>query len=680
MPLTGRSASDKDAEFFIPEHELIRPIAAGAYGEVWLARNAIGTLRAIKIVRRNQHASVETFDREFRGLQKFEPVSRNHENLVDILTLGLLPKNAGFYYVMELAECVPITKSQVANSKDAPVSESENCYVPRTLRAELKSRGALSADEGIVLALKLAGALSHLHAHGLVHRDVKPSNILFIDGEPKLADAGLVAPTDDARSLVGTTGYIAPEGPGSAGADIYALGKVLYEAAFGKDRHEFPALPADVAARSDHQRLLELNEILLKACATDARTRYASAEEMVTDLKALRSGVSIKRRRVLRKYIKNSAWFTSSAVLVALLALGLLYESKPSRLRDFVFKTTGTRNREAAGLFQNGMTAIRDETAEGYLRAIDWFQAAIALDPEFAEAWSKLALCWLSLDNKENTAPQICKPKARQAATKALALNNSLAEPHLVLATVLMTFEWDWIGTETELRRALRIDPGPQQQLAWASFLATTGRAKEALELTQQVMRSNPEWLSQDVSLAVYLFYTDRSDDAIAEINRYLEILPNSPSPRYYLAKILWTQRNYEQAMDEWERFHILVNNTGATEAAAHNAFREVGGGSAGINAYCEVWLDQIQRDAAKQKAGTWMPPMDWTWFYMLKGDMDNAFLWWNRGLDERQPLALTAIVEPFWKPLWDDPRYDAVLHRTGLDKYYPNRLHKRTQ
>ena len=119
---------------------------------------------------------------------------------------------------------------------------------------------------------------------------MKPSNILFIGGEPKLADAGLVAAVDDARSLVGTTGYIAPEGPGTPQADLYALGKVLYEAAFGKDRQEFPALPSDVAARPDHARLLELNEIIATACAHDPQQRYASAEAMQADLRHLSEG------------------------------------------------------------------------------------------------------------------------------------------------------------------------------------------------------------------------------------------------------------------------------------------------------------------------------------------------------------------------------------------------------
>ena len=88
----------------IADHVLLGLIAVGGYGEVWLACNAVGTLRAVKIARREAHGSADSFEREFKGLQKFEPVSRSHEGLVDILTLGLLPDGAGFYYVMELAD------------------------------------------------------------------------------------------------------------------------------------------------------------------------------------------------------------------------------------------------------------------------------------------------------------------------------------------------------------------------------------------------------------------------------------------------------------------------------------------------------------------------------------------------------------------------------------------------
>ncbi len=190
----------------------------------------------------------------------------------------------------------PRTETQASYSEvGASVSglPATDSYSPRTLSAELKNRRALPADEVVALGLKLTAALAHLHTHGLVHRDVKPSNILFIGGQPKLADAGLVAAVDEARSLVGTAGYIAPEGPGTPQADLYALGKVLYEAAFGKDRQEFPALPTDVAWRPDHARLLELNAVLLKACAADARERYQSVAALASELALLQDGGSV---------------------------------------------------------------------------------------------------------------------------------------------------------------------------------------------------------------------------------------------------------------------------------------------------------------------------------------------------------------------------------------------------
>jgi len=258
----------------IPDHELIRLIGRGGYGQVWLAKNAVGTLRAIKVV---YHATFEKeahFEREFKGLQKFEPISRSHEGFVDILQLGCNEEAGYFYYVMELADGASNPKSEIRNPKEARNPNSKGMdtpetirvsgfglpssfdirhsdfYTPRTLRDDLKQRGALPLAECLTIGAKLASALEHLHAQGLVHRDIKPSNIIFVRGEPKLADIGLVTNIDDAHSMVGTVGYIPPEGPGAAQADIYSLGKVLYEIAFGKDRQDFPQLPPDYFALS----------------------------------------------------------------------------------------------------------------------------------------------------------------------------------------------------------------------------------------------------------------------------------------------------------------------------------------------------------------------------------------------------------------------------------------------
>src|SRR5206468_671644 len=116
------------------------------------------------------------------------------------------------------------------------------------------------------ISLSLTAALAHLHGHGLVHRDLKPSNIIFVDGRPKLADLGLVSGLGEARTFVGTEGFIPPEGPGTPQADLYSLGKVLYEASTGQDRQMFPAIPDAWLELSHEDDALEFHEVVLKAC------------------------------------------------------------------------------------------------------------------------------------------------------------------------------------------------------------------------------------------------------------------------------------------------------------------------------------------------------------------------------------------------------------------------------
>ena len=143
-------------------------------------------------------------------------------------------------------------------------------------------------------------ALEHLHGHGLVHRDIKPSNVVFAGGVPKLADIGLVTSIDATQSFVGTEGFFPPEGPGTPQADIYSLGKLLYETATGKDRREFPELPADLTVE-EQAALSELNAIFLKACQHDPQKRYATAAALNADLDRLRRGRSVKRHRARQR-------------------------------------------------------------------------------------------------------------------------------------------------------------------------------------------------------------------------------------------------------------------------------------------------------------------------------------------------------------------------------------------
>jgi WD40 repeat protein len=160
-----------------------------------------------------------------------------------------------------------------------------------------------------------------LHRQGLVHRDIKPSNIIFVNGVPKLADIGLVADARQARSYVGTEGFIPPEGPGTPQADVYGLGKVLYEASTGRDRQDFPELPTSWGALSEQHDLLELNEVILHACKADPGKRYQSGFEMHADLVVLANGKSVKRLKLLERRLAALKRIFGATGLI-LLALG----------------------------------------------------------------------------------------------------------------------------------------------------------------------------------------------------------------------------------------------------------------------------------------------------------------------------------------------------------------------
>ncbi|HRI16007.1 MAG TPA: serine/threonine-protein kinase [Verrucomicrobiota bacterium] len=297
----------------IPDHELLEIIGRGSYGEVWRARNIVGAERAVKVVWRASFGSDRPYEREFVGIQKFEPVSRRHEGLVDILHVGRAADDRYFYYVMELAD-----NATSPGAFEIEAKRAETGYTPLTLRALLKARGKLPLSEVLELGVAMCGALGHLHRHGLVHRDVKPSNLLFVGGRVKLADIGLVAAIDEAKSFVGTEGYIPPEGPGAPSADLYSLGKVLYEAATGKDRHDFPDLPDEFRSGEEGPVLADLNEILLRACALDPARRYSSADSMRAELLLVQAGQSIRGLRANERLLR---WLRVAAGVCAVLLL-----------------------------------------------------------------------------------------------------------------------------------------------------------------------------------------------------------------------------------------------------------------------------------------------------------------------------------------------------------------------
>lgn len=237
-----------------------------------MARSVTGALRAVKVVWREDYDHADSFEREFEALKRFEPISRRHAGLVPILQVGRSDAQGFYYYVMELGD-------DLERGREIDPAT----YTPHTLGLQMRQEKRMSAEQCLKVGANVAEGLHYLHGNNLIHRDVKPSNLVFIDGACRLADIGLVALLGQ-RSFVGTEGFVAPEGPGSAASDIFSLGMVLYEASTGKDRLDFPDIPSCTETGENLDVWRRLHRVICTACAPKAKDRYLNAHEMALDL------------------------------------------------------------------------------------------------------------------------------------------------------------------------------------------------------------------------------------------------------------------------------------------------------------------------------------------------------------------------------------------------------------
>ena len=250
---------------------LVREIGHGAYGVVYLAVGTDGKRAAVKVCRRDEIGE-ERYARELRGARLYSAIPRT-AGLVCMKELVEEPW--GFYSVMDLAD------------HEFDGETSEDTYRPKTLASILGGVKALSLDESVKLGIALAKGLETLQRHHLLHRDIKPGNVIYVCGRPVLSDPGLIVEESEAASLVGTPGYVPPENFTAAVGDIYSLGLTLKAASFGRsieDLDKGPALEADTSAA----QFPAWWRILNKATDPTPSRRYQSAKALLKDLNVLR--------------------------------------------------------------------------------------------------------------------------------------------------------------------------------------------------------------------------------------------------------------------------------------------------------------------------------------------------------------------------------------------------------
>ena len=248
-----------------------------------------------------------------------ETVRVRDPNLVTIHHVGTTADY--LFYIMDPADDV----------SGAPMS-SGRPYTPATLAVRLGC-GPAGDDDCVRWSKQLLSALACLHQEGLVHRDVKPSNCLFIGGELKLADFGLLTEADRAVSRIGTLSYMPPDGVMDTRADVYAAGLVIYEMITGSPVSRFPALQSRAKAVLSDGRLSALNRVAIQACDPDRNVRFADASAMLEELERRLAGEATAGATSVQRF-RRRVVLTLSSGLGLLTVAGFIWWSfaGPSRV------------------------------------------------------------------------------------------------------------------------------------------------------------------------------------------------------------------------------------------------------------------------------------------------------------------------------------------------------------
>ncbi|HTR42544.1 MAG TPA: protein kinase [Pseudomonadales bacterium] len=621
----------------VPDYELLRRIGKGAYGEVWLARSkATGILRAAKIVWRHTFSDEHPFQREFEGIQHFEQISREHPSQLALFHIGRNKAEGYFYYVMELADDLG-TKGD---------------YTPHTLRADFQ-KGRLPAERVIEIGLALTEALGHLHRNGLVHRDVKPANVIFVNGRPKLADIGLVTDASESRSIVGTEGYLSPEGIGLPAADLFALGKVLYEAATGLDRRKFPDLPPDIRTWPDAAQVFEINEIILKACAQNLKQRYQSCEEMQADLVLLERGKSIKRKRTRQRRWalgkKAGAVVSILALIAAIIPIWFRESNHPILAKDYC---------------ERGLKIIRGNNYAQLADAYGDFKTAITLDPNSAQPYVGL----LEMALRE--------PYAMPDTVSRAAMKLKQLAPHSAAAYCAQSIvDWYDDNYPEALQNALaatQADDHYELGHTWYGYLLTqTGWPAEGrAQLQISLNIAPPKAILYGCMGGTYYAQRDFTN-AFIWYRKATEMDPHHSENFKYLGRVYQVTGDYSNALSNYEKLDSLTSADGSYDTAIYSSLRAALA-KGGIPGY---WQQQWKLSGHD--------PMAWSyWKAVIQihlGDtnaalnyLDETFKRRERQYNEGPSTVSQLLLDPEWDGLHEDPRFKHLLDEIGFAKVMP--------
>jgi TolB-like protein/DNA-binding winged helix-turn-helix (wHTH) protein/Flp pilus assembly protein TadD len=318
-----------------------------------------------------------------------------------------------------------------------------------------------------------------------------------------------------------------------------------------------------------------------------------------------------------------------------------------------------TVNAEAYELYLNGLYFSGKATEEGRKQAIQYFERAIEIDPNDALAYAGIAGSYAPLGYYGFVSPAESDSKTVWAATKALELDDTLAEAHSALGLARSVHEWDWLTGEREIRRAIELNPGNAgAHNLYAQILMMTGRTQESAAESKEARKLDPLSPVTYALWAERLVWSREYDQAIEECQKAIELDPTYPVARLRLGVAYEAKGKYEKAIAELESARELSGRAPYFLRSLGHAYA-----TAGRKGQAQQLLQELREDSAKR----YVSPFAFALIYTGLGEKEQAFDWLEKAYQQRDPSLSTIGGDPRLDPLRADPRFQNLLRRVGV-------------
>jgi len=314
--------------------------------------------------------------------------------------------------------------------------------------------------------------------------------------------------------------------------------------------------------------------------------------------------------------------------------------------------TVRSINPQAHELYLLGRFHLSKNHPDDWAEAIKNFEGAKDLVPDYAEAYAGLSDALLQQAIFGVKPFKGAVPPARDAALKAIGLNEGLAEAHTSLANINYYYDWDWAGAEKEFNRALELNPGNLTvRMAYGHFLHVLGRRHEAVSEGRLAVQLAPLSAEAYTSLGRFLYRARRYEEALPVLQRAVQLEPRSSGANNRLAGIYTALGRYAEALAVYEKAkEVAPSETGYRDVVAY--------------VYARMGRKQ---EALEMVSGTTVFPVDVANVYVALGYKDEAFRILDKAVEERNALLVTVKEEPPLESLHSDPRWQKLLSKMNF-------------